>query len=519
MIGDLFAAVGEEKGSKRHGLARDDVLKRRKERNFGFKLFIRTFVQVATYYRAQSLGTNSPSFEVVNSPAFRRWLRDDPETMGVLQARTEKVLKFVRALLGSGLMCDDLQMLPDTKSILPLFQLLIRFPRLMDEEIARRHSRRLENLALRLLLSPVHNQEAILGLVKRVNDAEQAAEAVQALDSELPDATRLRQELQKRLKGSNALLDRYTLMMYWLLRRQGARDLSYENLKDDPKKLGELRKKYPSEKSLDVDAKPEKQHVVPYSILEDVYRLAKRGRVSRHPCNNIGNLTYISQALNSFETGLGKQFVDLSREPKDNLEAHFLDDPRVREAYDRVKLLAGGGATATARDGFERFTKLRREWIAAGFASWVEGLGKGLPTVERIEPEARIDMTVEDRVRKLEYPDDVEDALLECVSSGRVRQTRTSRSGEDKVLAFQVEGVRKKDDKGFEMRLVCSAIIALPRDKSAVFAELRDMMKDVVKPSNDCPECHRNHTVWAIPVDETGAVIIREFARRLKAGG
>jgi Protein of unknown function DUF262 len=517
-IGDLFAAVGEEKGSTRHGLVRDDVLKRRKERNFGFKLFIRTFVQVATYYRAQSLGTNSPSFEVVNSPAFQRWLRDDPEMMGVLQARTQNVLKFVRALLGSGLMCDDLQMLPDTMSILPLFQLLIRFPKLMDDEVAKKHSRRLQNLALRLLLSPAHDLERILGLVKQVNDADQAAEAIDALDLRLLDANRLRHELPKRLKTSNSLFDRYALMMYWLLRRRGARDFSYNNFESEPKKLGELRARHRDEMSLTVDAKPEKQHIVPYSKLEALYGFAKRGRVGRHPCNNIGNLTYISRELNHFETGLGDRFVDLKKDREDNLRAHFLDDPRVREAYEKVKGLAREQPTASARDWFERFTKLRREQVAHGFASWVEELGRSLPAVERIEPEARIDMTIDDRVRKLVCPNDVKDALLECVSSGRVRQTRASRSGDDRVLAFQVEGVRKKDDKGFEMRLLGSAIIVLPREKSAVFAELRDAMKDLIKPTEDCPECHRKHTIWKIPADEVGAVIIGDFARRLKAG-
>jgi hypothetical protein len=52
-------------------LERDAVLKRLKERNFGFKLFIRTFIQVCAYHLRSSLGSNSFSFDVINSSPFQ----------------------------------------------------------------------------------------------------------------------------------------------------------------------------------------------------------------------------------------------------------------------------------------------------------------------------------------------------------------------------------------------------------------------------------------------------------------
>ena len=111
---------------------RDEVLKRRKERNFGFKLFIRAFIQVSTYRFGISLGSNSLSFEVVNSLAFQTRLKNDPELTRDLFERTSEIVQFVRDLLRDDLDCDDLQMLPETTSLLPLFQVLIRFRKLME---------------------------------------------------------------------------------------------------------------------------------------------------------------------------------------------------------------------------------------------------------------------------------------------------------------------------------------------------------------------------------------------------
>ena len=98
-------------------LERDGFLKRRKERNFGFKLFIRTFIQVCAYRFQSSLGSNSFSFDVVNSLPFQRRLKKEPAETRRLFDRTSQVVRFVRALLGDGLKCDDLQTLPDTTSL------------------------------------------------------------------------------------------------------------------------------------------------------------------------------------------------------------------------------------------------------------------------------------------------------------------------------------------------------------------------------------------------------------------
>ena len=87
---------------------------------------------MSTYRFGISLGSNSLSFEVVNSLAFQTRLKNDPELTRDLFERTSEIVQFVRDLLRDDLDCDDLQMLPETTSLLPLFQVLIRFRKLME---------------------------------------------------------------------------------------------------------------------------------------------------------------------------------------------------------------------------------------------------------------------------------------------------------------------------------------------------------------------------------------------------
>jgi len=313
-LGEVFRSV-----HGRPDLTRDDVLKRRKERNFGFKLFIRAFIQVCAYHFGSSLGSNSFSFEVINSLPFQLKLKNDLEVTKGLFDRTSRVVRFVRELLRDNLKCDDLQTLPDTASLLPLFQVLIRFPKLMEPAM-KGYVPMLQCLALRLLLSQNPTQEKILSLVKLTNRAETAKDCFEKFESKVERLSDLRKKLPARLERSNALLDRYTLMLYWLLRKRKARDFSYENL--DEKKP--MRARHGEEVFLDETVEPQKQHIIPYSLLAKLYNLEKRGRVSRHQSNNIGNITYISHEFNHFETGLGSEPINLVLDSADNLESHFL---------------------------------------------------------------------------------------------------------------------------------------------------------------------------------------------------
>ncbi len=490
---------------------RTKILQRRKERNFGFKLFIRTFVQVCAYHFGYSVGSNTFSFEVVRSSSLQKRLREDADVAGRLLARTGKILEFVRDLLGKSLGCDDLQMLPDTTSLIPLFQILIRFPKLMELEV-KDHTGALQSLALRLLLSSDQSQETILGHVRIINKAETADACVKALDARIASAAKLGKELSKRLESSNSLQDRYTLMLYWLLRQNGAQDLSYANL--DPEKRRKMLERYGSayerEVLIDQGVRPEKQHLVPYSFLQRVYNLDRQGRVTRHPSNNIGNITYISEALNSFETGLGSDPVDLNLEPDDNAGNHFLGSPEVKKKYIvavRRARKAGGNDRLKARKLFEKFCDSRRKQISEAFASWVKNLAPAIAIPDRVEPEARIDPTLQDRIRQLDYSDNVEDALLACVATGRLSQKkrRNGRVPEDGLVLQLSNGA---DKRGFELRLQPSIIRLKLSPEAAFYSQLSEL--------TTCCRRSMDENEWLLEASGEGAAFTVEILDRFE---
>jgi hypothetical protein len=484
-LGDVFESVHgkrQAENAERNAPAempRDEVLRRKKERNFGFKLFIRTFIQVCAYRFDYSIGSNSFSFEVLNNSLLQHQLKTDPESAHLLFEKTKKILTYVRScLLGGGLRCDDLQMLPDTTSLLPLFQVLIRFPRLMNADM-QRHERVLQSLALRLFLASDQSQDAILGLVRAVNKVETADAALRALDKGVASAEMLRKDLPKRLTDSNSLQDRYTLMLYWLLRGRDATDLSYKNLEADERMrmVKIYGPKYEQEVPIDETVLPEKQHLVPYSQLEKLYGIVRRGRVSRHVANNIGNITYISQALNSFKTGLGHRPAKLEEEPADNAGKHFLAAPEVRRQYAlalRRLRCDGSDGRRRAQKTFEKLCELRRKQIAEAFAQWARDLAPSIGISDRIVPEARFTPRLEDRIRQLGYHDDIEDALLGGVASGwlGLQKKRGKDAGDGLVLEL-LDGPKKR---GCEIWLEPAALHLNEKGDSDLCARLREIM-------------------------------------------
>lgn len=476
-LGQFFHAVhppDEHDHPEGHAnnLERDDILERRKERNFGFKLFIRTFIQVYAYRFGYSPGSNSFSFEVVNSLPFQMRLKNNTKEIERLFDRTDKVVRFVRwDILHDGLKCDDLQTLPDTMSLLPLFQLLIRFPDLIKPEM-NRYAPVLSCLALRLLLVQNPSQEKIFKLVNEVNRAETAKDCLEKLHRSISQPADLREHLSIWLKDSNTLMDRYVLMLYWLLRKEGARDFSYKNLNETKR----LWRQQGQEVALEEGVEPEKQHIVPYSLLKKLYNIEERGRVSRHPSNNIGNITYISHELNDYETGLGSDPIDLKWESPENREHHFLGaDGEVRKSYENAKEMAKN-ANDTATQAFEEFCKCRRELIAEAFVKWVEELAPELTISEEVKPALRVDPSLWDRVRRLDCPDDIEDAMLEMITSGQL-QLRTWRSKKTSAEKW-VGRVSSPPDKGFIIRVFDDRLEVEPAADSPRYEALQNLMVD-----------------------------------------
>lgn len=510
---EVFESIHERSDVSTEGFKRDNILKRRKERNFGFKLFIRTFIQVCAYHFGSSLGSNSFSFEVINNLPFQMRLKNDLEVTWGLFGRTGRVVQFVRELLRDGLKCDDLQTLPDTTSLLPLFQVLIRFPKFMEPEM-QRYVPMLQCLALRLLLSQNPTQEKILGLVKLINRAEKAENCFKELETKVERPIELRKKLPTRLEKSNALQDRYTLMLYWLLRKREVIDFSYENL--DEEKCKHMRKQYGKELPLKDSVEPEKQHILPYSLLDKLYNLEKRGRVSKHQANNIGNITYISHDLNDFKTGLGSKPINLALDPPDNLEGHFLGTTgNVGYMYEKAKkkaINAGAANREKAKRAFEGFCKRRRELIAEAFVKWVEDLAPALTIPERIEPEARVEASLQDQVHRRDYPDDIEDAVLELVADRSLRfklLRRKQISKEDLVRRVS----SSSDHKGFIIWFLDDQFEVEPAPSSALYKKLERLM------TGKAPQAKKgvNPGNWVLPArgekSEVTVRILIEFAQ------
>lgn len=350
-------------GGNRKGIDRDEVLKRQKERSFGFKLFVRVFLQVCQHRLAVPQGQREHSFDLAERASFITAFASLTSTeVEELWDETRHVLCLVRRVLRDELYCDDLRFLPDTISLTPVFQLLIHYPALSTEI---RFRPLLANLCLRLLLAELDSR-TLQDLTNLARDPSQVAFRVvpQILRTVHPKVQR--KHLSRRLRESNSLQDRYVLLLYGLVRRRKARDFLYSKV-DNAVGL------VPPEKPVGEEVAPEKQHLVPFKKAQGIYPELRR--TSSHVVNGVGNLTYISHALNHYDA-LGDQFAKLEAEPPDNQNAHLLIDER-RSILDAYVTLRGelDQGSFKSRVGsqalFERMSKVRRELIVDAFEGWL----------------------------------------------------------------------------------------------------------------------------------------------------
>lgn len=85
---------------------------------------------------------------------------------------------------------------------------------------------------------------------------------------------------------------------------------------------------------------------------------------------------------------------------------------------------------------FEAFCAARRDLIQAGFESWLDELQNGfVPAEVRIEPKAKMAMPdTADMIRRLKFPDQIEDAVLKMVSGQLLKplaaSVRKSKAGD-----------------------------------------------------------------------------------------
>ncbi len=419
-------------------LTHDDLLQRQKESRFGFKLFMRVFVMALVYHSNRSLGSASLSFDSADQETLFK-VRD--HLRPILDA-TVDLLVAVKTILREKLCCDDFRMLPETASLWPVFQLLIRFPQLVTERDV------VAAVALRLMVTNVGknvgNRE-LLALCASINKAQNAAEALAVFEGDGLGSGDVAKAISSGLSEAQSLTNRYVLVFYWLLRSREAADFSYDlNL---PAHAAELRKLYStdSEPLLSESIEPEKQHIVPYKRLKRLFNLSG-ARPGRHPIHNIGNVTYISAGENSFTTGVGENPLKLDGEPRSNLQAHMLGDTELT-AFEALCPASGqaGVQGKKAESEYAGFCGTRREKIAEELIRWEmtlrdQSVGRGAATASLLPAPRRIAPGPVDRMLALDYAQAISQSLMRLFQRG---MKPVSNKDVDLAMAYSPKGVGK----------------------------------------------------------------------------
>lgn len=433
-IAEIFNKIHTVSDSKKNSNDRNDVLKRMKERNFGFKMFIKTFIQVCNYHFGFSPGASGFSFAIMESMEFQKKLSDNAGKMQELWEITENILVFFNKILKDKLFCDSYQFLPETSSLLPIFQVLIRYQSIMDDDKMNQYIDKLAAITLQLLLSPRTNRD-ILSLVNLVNKANTLEEVLNDLCRESK-----KYDLASLLKTANTLQDRTTLLLYWLLRSQHAKDFSYKANVNILKKPEYFTNIIDEDRALSFKQNPEKQHIIPYSKLKVMFNITDKARLSTHIANNIGNITYISQDLNSFTYGIGDKALELELEldsGKDNIKNHLLSDPSGRILSYYKKIVKTNDKELKNIEGkYENgFIVERQKLIAEAFQQWINRLfDSHCDESQRIEPARRkfvncAYFTIQEKIREFGFVDNVEDSLI--LVSNDFKETNKSKNNKD----------------------------------------------------------------------------------------
>jgi len=395
---DMFAAVHPLDGDSHDALhERDELLRRQRERTLGFKFLMRAFVQACAQHGQLSADAAALSFDIVDRESFRKAFAgaDEQSRQKVWDSATRAVACVARVLRNE-LCCDDFRFVPDAASLTPVMQLLIRFPDLAgnpSQSSPQPHDVVVAALILRAFLEGPRDPYKAAEWVRRSNRP--LRRIVDRLRGGHAGLTADKKRLVDRLAQSNSLQDRYVLLLYWLIRRNRARDFSYRNLGGErPDREPGCNGHQPGEeRRVQASERPEKQHIIPFSkiasIVDDAPSRARHGSA-----NNIGNLTYISSALNSFDTGLGDRLIDPSLEGEvegDNLRAHMLladGEGNPIEEYNRVKEVfkSENSDRKTAESPFRDFCAKRRALVAQAFLTWLEELDSRRVLLDDVRP-------------------------------------------------------------------------------------------------------------------------------------
>lgn len=394
---------------------RDESLKRKRESRFGFKLYMRVFSMAASYLARYSSGTSSLSFastrnlEKLNPEHLKDSLPEDYEqlkrTYGYHELAwdlTRHSTVNVRRILSDVLYCNDLRYLPDSSSLYPVFLLYIMYPGLGAWNGDKIYA---ENLLL-VPLSP-NAQDAfdrvigrvILGLILGRNDPMKlmlemkenfagAAETIRNIIGKI-DLNNVEKAIKKSVMNANSVNSRIVNLFYWLLRKNGASDFLYnEQPIDEDKRPFDKEVLIGEEEVEGKKVTYEKQHIIPFSILLKVYS-SEIKRSKSHDVNGIGNITYISANLNSFD-GISDSFLNFDKDKEeDNLIKHCLldENKNILYNYNKARDYIDKGRYDESKKYIDKFMSGRKTEVEKSFAKWYAELcQQDLPKYEDVEP-------------------------------------------------------------------------------------------------------------------------------------
>lgn len=330
-----------------------------------------------------------------------------------------------------------------------------------------------------------------------INKSQKVKDCIEILEDKLKFED-LDKDVRAGIGGAKSLMDRHVLILYWVLRKRGAKYLSYNNIPQKERdKLFEKPEYRDGEISLCERYQPEKQHLVPYSHLKNIYKVEKRP--GKHEINDIGNLTYISQAENHFDTGLGGIPIKIEEEKsKENLEAHFLKGKKeLRENYENANNVK---SNSEAKEHFVKFCEIRRDLILEGFREFITDTRHKAQSIkiERIEPAPReFNPTEYDFVYEMDYPDEIEDELIEIINT-KARISNKKLNKENKIKSrceiFRATSEFKKKSKGFDIYLFPDRI-EVERCKNDISERLSKEVFQAQEPIIKCPYCKKSYDV------------------------
>lgn len=88
---------------------------------------MRAFMMELAYHANRSVGSASLAFDAADQETLTKASVHLPPILD----ETVALLAEVKQILRDKLYCDDFRMLPETASLWPIFQLLIRFPKIV----------------------------------------------------------------------------------------------------------------------------------------------------------------------------------------------------------------------------------------------------------------------------------------------------------------------------------------------------------------------------------------------------